>query len=184
MALSSPEQVVASQRASLDAFFELGSKFFEGVEKLVVLNAQTVKSTLAEAQASAMKAAGASAPHQWFVPQPEFVNGESTEKWSSYSRHLLDIASTTQAELAQVMQTQHNQYCSRMQSLVEEAAKNAPAGSEAAIAAWKSAISATSSLYDRLQKTQQQAAEVAQGNLSALTVTASKAVRRSVEPRA
>ncbi|CAE6869569.1 hypothetical protein R75461_08494 [Paraburkholderia nemoris] len=82
------------------------------------------------------------------------------------------------------MQTQHNQYCSRMQSLVEEAAKNAPAGSEAAIAAWKSAISATSSLYDRLQKTQQQAAEVAQGNLSALTVTASKAVRRSVEPRA
>jgi phasin family protein len=184
MAFLSPEQVAASQQASLDAFFELGSKLFDGVEKLVVLNVQTVKSTLAEAQASAMKTTGASASHQWLVPQPEFVNGVSTEKWSSYGRHLLDIASTTQAELAQVMQTQYNQYCSRMQSLVEEAVKRAPAGSEAAIVAWKSAIGATSSLYDRLQKTQQQAAEVAQSNLSALTATASKSVRRSVEPRA
>ncbi|EUC12085.1 hypothetical protein PMI06_008864 [Burkholderia sp. BT03] len=33
MALSSPEQIAASQKASLDVFFGLTGKVFEGVEK-------------------------------------------------------------------------------------------------------------------------------------------------------
>ncbi|SHL23309.1 hypothetical protein SAMN05192548_10821, partial [Paraburkholderia terricola] len=33
MVLSSPEQIAASQKAGLDAFFGLTGKVFEGVEK-------------------------------------------------------------------------------------------------------------------------------------------------------
>jgi DNA-binding ferritin-like protein len=64
-----------------------------------------------------------------------------------------------------------------VQALVEETAKHAPAGSEAAIAAWKSAIAATTNLYETLQKTVQQAVQVAGSNIDEVTATAPEAVR-------
>jgi hypothetical protein len=94
---------------------------------------------------------------------------------------VFDIASTTQAEVTQLAQMQYERYNGRVQALVEEAAKNAPAGSEAAIAAWKSAITATTTLYETLQKTGQQAVQVAGSNFDAVTATASKAVRNNPE---
>jgi phasin family protein len=180
MALSSPEQIAASQKASLDAFFGLTGMVFEGVEKLVALNLQVVKSTLAESLENLTKAPGISDPQQWFTPQAGFT-APFAEKSLSYVRQLFEIASTTQAEVAQLAQTQYERYNARVQVFIEEAAKSAPAGSEAAIAAWKSAISATTTLCESLQKTGQQVAEMAGTNLEAVTASTSKAARRSDE---
>ena len=183
MALSSPEQVAASQKASLDAFFGLTGKVFEGVEKLVALNLQVVKSTLAESQDNLTKVPGVSDPQQWFTLQAGFT-APFVEKSLSYSRQLFDIALTTQTEVAQLAQAQYERYNARMQVFIEEAAKSAPAGSEAAIAAWKTAISATTTLCESLQKTGQQAVEMAGTNLEAVTASASKAAKRSDESAA
>jgi phasin family protein len=179
MALSSPEQAVAF-KAGLDAFFGLTGKVFEGAEKLAALNLQVVRSTLAEAQENMTKAPDTTDPLGWFALQPG-VTGPCAEKSLSYGRQVFDIASSTQAELTQCAQAQYERYNARVQAFVEEAAKNAPAGSEAAIAAWKSAISATAALYETLQKTGQQAVQVAGSNLEAVTATASKAARRGAE---
>jgi phasin family protein len=175
MTILSPEQVAAA-KANVDAFFGLAGKAFEGVEKLVALNLQVVRSTLAEAQENVTKVPGTTDPQQWFALQAGFT-GPFAEKSLSYSRQVLDIASTMQAEVTQLAQTQYERYNARVQALVEEAAKSAPAGSEAAIAAWKSAITATTTLYETLQKTGQQAVQVAGSNFDALTASASKAVR-------
>ncbi|SKD04775.1 phasin family protein [Paraburkholderia hospita] len=180
MALSSPEQIAASQKASLDVFFGLTGKVFEGVEKLVALNLQVVKSTLAESQENLTMAPGISDPQQWFTLQAGFT-APFAEKSLSYGRQLFEIASTTQAEVAQLAQTQYERYNARVQVFIEEAAKSAPAGSEAAIAAWKSAINATTTLCESLQKTGQQAAEMAGTNLEAVTASASKSAKRSAE---
>jgi phasin family protein len=178
MALSSPEQIAASQKAGLDAFFGLTGKVFEGVEKLVALNLQVVRSTLAESQENLTKAPGTTDPQQWFTLQAGFT-APFAEKSLSYGRQLFDIASTTQADVAQLAQAQYERYNARVQEFIEEAAKSAPAGSEAAIAAWKSAISATTTLCESLQKTGQQAVEMAGTNLEAVTASASKAAKRS-----
>lgn len=178
MALSSPEQIAASQKAGLDAFFGLTGKVFEGVEKLVALNLQVVRSALAEWQEKLTKAPATTDPQQWFTLQASFT-APFAENSLAYSRQLFDIASTTQTEVAQVAQSQYERYNAKVQALVEEAAKSAPAGSEAAIAAWKSAISATATLYESLQKTGQQAVEMAGTNLEAVTASASKAAKRS-----
>ncbi|MFP3563261.1 phasin family protein [Paraburkholderia sp. SIMBA_030] len=179
MALSNPEQVAAA-KANLDAFFGLTGKVFEGVEKLVALNLQVVRSTLAEAQEHMKKAPGTTDPQQWFALQAGFT-GPFAEKSLSYGRQVFDIASATQVEVTQLAQAQCERYNGRVQALVEETAKHAPAGSEAAIAAWKSAIAATTTLYETLQKTGQQAVQVAESNFDALTATASKAVRSNAE---
>ncbi|HEX7935275.1 MAG TPA: TIGR01841 family phasin [Paraburkholderia sp.] len=177
MALVSPEQFAVSQKAALDAFFGLTGKVFEGVEKLVALNLQVAKSTLAESRENLAKSPGTMDPQQWFVPQAAFTT-TFTEKSLSYSRQLLDIASTTQAEVAQLAQTQYERYNARVQEFIDEAARSAPAGSEAAIAAWKSAISATTTLCESLQKTGQQAVQMAGTNLEAVTASASQASKR------
>jgi phasin family protein len=178
MALLSPEQIAASQKASLDAFFGLTGKVFEGVEKLVALNLQVVRSTLAESKENLTKAPGTTDPQQWFTLQAGFT-APFAEKSLSYGHQLFDIASTTQAEVAQLAQTQYERYNARVQEFIEEASKSAPAGSEAAIAAWKTAISATTTLYESLQKTGQQAVEMAGTNLEAVTAPASRAAKRS-----
>ncbi|OUL80760.1 Phasin (PHA-granule associated protein), partial [Paraburkholderia hospita] len=73
------------------------------------------------------------------------------EKVQSYSRQVFDIASATQAEFARVGQAQGEAYRRQMQTVVEDATKNAPTGSEAAMAALNSAIAAASTLYETLQ---------------------------------
>ncbi|MFP3748214.1 phasin family protein, partial [Achromobacter sp. SIMBA_011] len=44
MSLLTPEQFVAAQKANLETLFGLTGKAFEGVEKLVELNLQAVRS--------------------------------------------------------------------------------------------------------------------------------------------
>lgn len=56
MTLLTPEQFAAAQKANFDALFGLTNKAFEGIEKLVELNLQVVKSTLAESQENAQRA--------------------------------------------------------------------------------------------------------------------------------
>jgi len=179
MTLLSPDQVTAA-KANVDAFFGLTGKIFEGFEKLAALNLQAVRATLAETQENMTKVSGTTEPQQWFSLQTGF-SGPFAEKSLSYGRQVFEIASTTQAEVTQLAQTQYERYNSRMQELVEEAAKRTPAGSEAAIAAWKSAMAATTTLCETLQKTGQQAVQIAESNFEAVTATASKAVRSNAE---
>jgi len=179
MSLSSPDPVAAA-KANLDAFFGFTGKVFEGVEKLAALNLQVVRSTLAEAYENMQKAHGTPEPQQWLTLQAGF-SGPFAEKWLSYNQQVFDIASTTQADVAQLAQAQYERYNERFQAFVEEAAARAPAGSEAAVAAWKSALAATTTLYETLQKTGQHAVHVAGSQFEALTATASKAARSNAE---
>lgn len=179
MTLLSPEQL-AAEKANVDAFFGVAGKIFEGVEKLVALNLQVVRATLAEAQENMTKVRGTTEPPQWFALQAGFA-GPFAEKSLSYGRQVFEIASSTQAEVTQLALTHYERYNERVQALVEESAKHAPTGSEAAIAAWKSAIAASTTLFETLQKTGQQAVEFAGSNLDAVTVTASKAARSNSE---
>lgn len=178
MVLSSPEQIAASQSAGLDAFFGLTGKVFECVGKLVALNLQVARSTVAESQENLTKAPGTTDLQQWFALQAG-VATPFTEKSLSYSRQLFDIASTTQAEVAQLAQSQYERYNARVQELVDEAAKSAPAGSEATIVAWKAALSASATLRESLHKTSQRAVEMAGSNLEAVTASASQVAKRS-----
>lgn len=55
MSLLTPEQIAAAQKANLESLFGLTTKAFEGVEKLIELNLQVVKSTLTESQENAQR---------------------------------------------------------------------------------------------------------------------------------
>jgi hypothetical protein len=64
-----------------------------------------------------------------------------------------------------------------MQAMVETVVKNAPAGTETAVAMMKSAMSAANNAYDSVQKASKQAAEVVEANFNTVTNTAMKAAQ-------
>ncbi|MBN3786080.1 phasin family protein [Burkholderia sp. Ac-20353] len=180
MNLLTSERIAAAQKANLDAVFGLANNLVEGIERLAELNLKTIRSTLAETQENALKACSAREPREWLTLQTTFA-APTAEKAQLYGRQLFEIVSATQAEFAQLAQTQYEAYNRRVQTLVEDVAKSAPAGSEAAIAAWKSTIDAASTLVETLQKTSQQAVQVAESNFDALATAASKNALRTAE---
>lgn len=178
MNLLTPEQIAAAQKTNLDAVYRLANNVVAGIERLAELNLKTIRSTLAETQENALKACSAKEPQDWLTLQTAFA-APTAEKVQSYGRQLFEIVSATQAEFTQLAQTQYEAYNRRAQTLVEEVAKSAPAGSEAAIAAWKSAVAATSTLVETLQKTSQQAVQVAESSLDAVATAASKTAQQA-----
>jgi phasin family protein len=178
MTLLTPEQFAAAQKANLETLFGLTTKAFEGVEKLVELNLQVVKSTIAESQENAQRALSVKDAQELLALQASLTQPVA-EKVLSYGRHLYEIASATQAEFARVAETQYEEQNKKVQALVENVAKNAPAGSETAVAVIKSAITAANTTYETVHKATKQAVEIAESNFNAAATAASKAASQA-----
>ncbi|KVR86040.1 phasin family protein [Burkholderia vietnamiensis] len=188
MSLLTPEQIAAAQKANLESLFGLTTKAFEGVEKLIELNLQVVKSTLTESQENAQRLLSVKDAQELIALQAS-LSQPVAEKVLSYSRHLYEIASATQAEFAKVAEAQFDEQNKNVQALVDNVAKNAPAGSETAVAALKSALNAANTTYETVQKAAKQAVEIAETNFNAAAAVATKAAtaaasRRSSKPAA
>ncbi|HEV2649872.1 MAG TPA: phasin family protein [Rhizomicrobium sp.] len=180
MSLLPPEQIAAAQKASLDALFGLTSTVFGGCQKLVELNLQASRSALADAQDSAHQVLTARDPAE-LAALPARLMQPMAEKIQAYNQQVFAIVAAMQTEFAKVAGAQVEAQQRRAQTLVDQVAQSAPAGSEAAVAALKSAITATSTLYETVQRTTQQAVDVAESNFSIATAAASKATQQAVE---
>jgi phasin family protein len=178
MTLLTPEQFAAAQKANLEALFGLTNKAFEGIEKLVELNLQVIKSTLAESQETAQRALSVKDAQELLSLQASIAQ-PMAEKVLSYGRHLYEIASATQAEYARVAEAQYEEQNRKVQTLVENISKNAPAGSETAVAVMKSAITAANTTYETVHKATKQAVEIAESNFNAAATAAQKAAQQA-----
>jgi phasin family protein len=178
MSVPTPEQFIDAHKANVEALFGLANKTFEGVEKLVKLNLQSAKATLEEGQESAQRALSVKDAEEAFALQSE-VAQPLAEKVLSYGRHVFEILAATQAEFARVAEAQFEEQNRKFHATVENFAKNAPAGSETAVAVIKSAVSAADSAYDTVRKAAKQAADLAESNFNAATTAATKAVEQA-----
>ena len=133
------EQVVAAQKANIETLFGLTNKAFEGVEKLVELNLQVAKAALGEVADTTRAALSVKDAQELLALQATMLQ-PAAEKAASYSRHLYDIAAATQAEVTKVAEAQFAEAQKSFASTVDTALKNAPAGSENAVALVKSAM--------------------------------------------
>jgi phasin family protein len=178
MSLLTPEQFVAAQKANLDTLFGLTGKAFEGVEKLVELNLQAVRSNITEGQEHAQRLLSAKDVQEVLALNASYAQ-PAAEKLLSYGRHVYEIASATQAEFARVAEAHYEDQNRKVQSLVDNVVKNAPAGSETAVAVIKSAINAANTTYETVHKATRQAVEMAESNFNAATAAASKAAAQA-----
>ncbi len=165
------EQVTAAQKAQFDVLFGLTQKTFSGVEKLAELNLAAGKAALAESAAHAQALLKVKDAQELLALQTEALQPVG-ERVTSYGRHVYDITAATQAEFNKVVEAQLAQAQQAVLNLVDTAAKNAPAGSDSAIALIKTAVSASNNAYESVQKVVKQATQAAEANLQAVAQNA------------
>jgi phasin family protein len=170
------EQVTAAQRANVETLFGLTNKAFEGIEKLVELNLQVAKAALGEAAETTRAALSVKDAQELLALQAGLLQ-PAAEKAAAYSRHLYDIAAATNAEVSRVAEETTAEAQKKFMSVVDTAIKNAPAGTENAVALVKSAVAAANNAYESVHKAAKQAADVAEANFQAVTQTAVKATQ-------
>ena len=173
------EQIVAAQKANIETLFGLTQKAFEGVEKLVELNVQATKAALSETANSTQALLSVKDAQELLTLQASLMQ-PLAEKTVAYSRHLYDIASGTSAEFGKAAEAQAADAQKKFMAVVDNAAKNAPAGSETAVAVMKSAVSAANNAMESVQKAVKQAAEMAEANFNTVTAQAVSAAKAPV----
>jgi phasin family protein len=170
------DQIIAAHKSNLETLFGLTHKAFEGVEKLVELNLQVARTALTET-ADAAKAALSVKDAQELMALQAGLLQPSAEKAASYSRHVYEIAAATNAEVVKVAEAQIAVAQKSLHAMIDTATKNAPAGTENAVALVKSAMAAANNAYESVQKAAKQAADIADANFTAMTTTAVKATQ-------
>jgi len=93
----------------------------------------------------------------------------------AYSRQLYELAHETQNSFTKSAEKEFQEGQKKINTLVEEWTKSAPAGSDAAVQAMKHAIASANDVFETSQKAVKHAVEVAQTNLSTATETVMKA---------
>jgi len=176
------EQVLASHKANIETLFGLTSKAFEGVEKLVELNVQATKAALAETANHTQAVLGAKDAQELLALQAGLVQ-PLAEKTAAYSRHLYDIASAASAELSKTFEGQAADAQKKFVGIVDNAAKNAPAGSETAVAVMKSAVAAANNAFESVQKAVKQASDIAEANFNTVATSAVNASKTVAKKR-
>lgn len=179
MALTA-DQLLAAHKANVEALFGLTTKAFEGVEKIIELNVTASKAALSEASETAQAVLSAKDAQELLALQAGLMQ-PMAEKTAAYSRHLFEIAQGTSTEFSKALEAKANEAQQNFASLVDTAAKNAPAGSETAVAMFKSAVSAANNAYESVQKAVKQASDVAEANFNAVQSQAVAAAKTAAK---
>ncbi len=184
---SIPEQFSSATKANFETqlalYSSLASKTLESLEKIVALNLTAAKATLEESTATARQLLAAKDPQE-FLSLSAAQAQPNAEKAVAYGRHLASITSGTQAEFSKAAETQIAEANRKVISLVEEVSKNAPAGSENAVAILKSAIGNASAGYEQFTKSTKQAVEVIEANLASAVNQFSQAAEKVASRKA
>jgi len=175
-----PQQVLNRQKAAVSSLIATQGALFSGFEKLVDLNMKVVKASLDEAalraqQVAELKDAQEVAAFTSSLLQP------GADKALAYGKHVYDILAGVQSELAALAEAQVADGRQQLNDAIEELSKNAPTGTEGAVALMKSSLATVNSAYDSLAKAAKQAAEVAESNLNAAANATFKAASDAAE---
>ncbi len=176
------EQLIAAQKSNIEVLFGLTNKAFEGVEKLVELNLQVAKAAMGEV-AETTKAALSVKDAQELLALQAGLLQPAAEKAAAYGRHLYDIAASTNAEVTKVAEATAADAQAKFMAVVDGAVKNAPAGTENAVALVKSAVAAANNAFEGVQKAVKQASDVAEANFQAISTSAAKATQAATKSK-
>jgi phasin family protein len=169
------EQFASANKANVETLLTIANTAFASAERLAALNLNTARAMLEDSVASAKALLGVKDVQQLIAMQTTLAQ-PAVEKAVAYSRSVYEIATQTQEELSKVVEGQFSEINKNVSSALDKAAKNAPAGSDVAVAAVKSAIAAANSAYDSMTKAAKQVAEIAEANVAAATTATVKAV--------
>lgn len=172
------QKVFGNQKANIDNFLAIQGAMLDGFEKLVDLNLKVLKAGFEEVSQKSQEAAQL----QDIQEAVAFSNNllqPNAEKAIAYGKHVYDICSGIQVDVTKLTEAQFTQFQQQVSEAIEQLAKNAPTGSESAVALLKSSLASATNAYETVAKSARQAAEVAESNIAAATDATVKAARET-----
>jgi len=161
-----PEQIATTNKAGIEAVLGLAHTQFAAFERLSALYFNATKAAFEESVGHAKALLNAKDPQEYLN-----LNAAATqptmEKAIAYSRSVYEVAAQTNGELAKFLEAQAAEFNKNLVVLLDKVSKNAPAGSEVAVQAVKSALAAATTAYDSFNKVAKQATEIAEANFAA-----------------
>ena len=165
-----PEQIQAAGKANVDTMLSLAATQFAAIEKLATLNANAVKTAFEDSLSNTRALFGVKDVQEFVNLQNSFAT-PAIEKAIAYSKSVYEVATETNAELSKAAEKRVADWNENFTALLDKAVKNAPAGSDVAVAGIKSMLAAANSAYDNFSKVTKQATDIAEANVAAATET-------------
>jgi phasin family protein len=165
------EQVAVFNKSQLEALLKVAELAADNMEKLAEVQLKATKSAYADSvkalkQLASVKDVNELATIGTGMAQPAW------DKTTAYTKSLYEVVSAAQSEFAGMLEEQVAEFNKNMVVTLDAAMKSAPAGSESAIAAVKSAIHSTNTVYETMVKATKQMASVAEANMAAVAQVA------------
>jgi phasin family protein len=178
--ITNPTQFFELQRAQVNAFNSVGHALLAATEKLARLNAAASRSAFDTVTRAAQSVAGVTNPKE-LVALSGASAQPSIETLMNYTRELVGITNGVSAEIGKVVERQIADSNRRVAEMLDYAAKNAPAGSEQALALLRNAMAASSTAFDTVSKASRQASDWAEANLATAAKATSTALATGAE---
>lgn len=178
----SVEQIVAANKSAVAEAQELASTMLNGFGKLVELNLATTKAAVFDTSADVLATFSAKSPADVLSAQTALV-APLAEKALAYGRSVYSIASETGAELTKVADEKAAAAQKAFNATVDNMAKNAPAGSEAIVAALKSSVAAGQNAVETARASAKKAVEAAEKQATAVAANTLSAVKANARKK-
>jgi phasin family protein len=180
MLTPTPDTLIALNKANFEAALRFAGVALEGAERLIDLQMRTAKSALNDGLESARALSSVRDVEQLASLKDTLVQ-PSVEKASAYAKQVYDVASATQSDLTKLVEEQVTEFNKQVISALDQMVKNAPAGSEAGIAAMKQTLAAVNSGFDNMTKVAKHFGDTAQSNIEVAanqTIEAAKKAKK------
>ncbi len=169
-----PQNVLESQQATLNNLFAAQGQLLQGFEKLVGLNLNLLRSSFEQAAGQSQQVINAKDVQDVVALSQSAVKPNATQALQ-YGKNVYDIFSDLQLNLSRIAEAQLAQGQQQASEAIDQLAKNAPTGTESAVALLNSNAAET------VVKAARQAADAAESNFQAATNASLKAAAQATE---
>ncbi len=162
------KQFAASNKAAVDSLMAVANTALATAERVAALNLSVARSSMEDSVAAVkavleVKNSNEAAALQSSIVQPAFA------KAADYSRSLFEISTESQQQFAKMLEGQFSDFQKQLSSMVAQATKVAPAGTEPYVVAMQKAIDSANQAFVNMTAMAKQINETVQANLLAAT---------------
>lgn len=173
-----PSASKAFLESQLGAFNAIANIMVQAVQKITTLNMAAAKAASEDAMAAAKELLVTKDAYAFFSLTSEFAK-PAVEKIAAYNHQLTDIASASKAEFTKLAEAHASEVRGTVSDLVNAIAKDAPDGSESAVALLKSSVANANDGYEKMRSATKQVIEAAEEHVTKASDHMADAARKA-----
>jgi phasin family protein len=162
------EELSTIQKANVEHMLKFADAAANATEQWLDLNIKSAKAAAAEASKQLRALASAKDVQEFASLQTTFTQ-ENADKLAGFSKAVLTWATETQGQVSKLVEDGVTEVNKAVTTAVDKAAKSAPAGSEFAFNAVKSALATANQAYESVSKAGKQVAEMTEQTITTAT---------------